>query len=96
MHRRGVPEGVRTDTLVGQGGAGGLGLLHVFAENISNPETREGSALGIEKDLLSTRVAGHALSEIGAQGFGRFRPQRATAVFLTFAQQVYLRCIVQP
>lgn len=61
-----------------------MGLHYVFAEDVSNPEAREGITIGIEKDLLATRATWCARSEISSQGLGCLRPQRTTTVFSTF------------
>src|SRR5208283_135629 len=91
-----MPEGMRTDSLVRKRGACALGLDHVFAEDVSKTKAREGRSVGVEKDLLATRIPGNTFLEISAQAFGRFHPQRATALFSTFAQQFHLGHVVKP
>ena len=73
-----MPEGVRAHTLVRERRADALGLDDMFLENIPNPEACEGRIVGVEKDLLATRIAGRTLLEISPQGLGRFGPERAT------------------
>jgi hypothetical protein len=52
--------------------------------------------MGVEEDLLCARLFRRPLWEIGAEGLRRFRPERTTALFSSFAHELDLGRVIQP
>lgn len=90
VHGGRVPDRVRGDGL----GLDGRTLLlrngRVFADDMTDSEARDGSAVGVEKQMLGYRLLPGALLQVVLENGSRFRPQRAVAVFLALAEKMDL------